>query len=45
MTSVEEADGEAACGIGFSKEAPWNLLLRVKTNTGAVKLIKVDRFD
>ena len=41
---IEGANEANACGLGFSKEKPWNLVLRVKTSTGT-KLVKIDRWD
>lgn len=41
IDGAAEAD---ACGLGMSDQAPWNLVLRVKTPAGT-HLVKVDRWD
>ena len=41
IQGVEEA---TACGLGFSIDSDWNLMLRAKTATGT-QLIKIDRFE
>lgn len=45
MTPIEGVGKATACGLGFSDNADWNLTLRVVTNDGNTKLIKIDRFD
>lgn len=44
QTFIEGLDEASACGLGFSKEKPWNLTLKVKTKTGT-KAVKIDRWD
>lgn len=33
-----------ACGVGYSKDKEWNLIVKVTTGN-IVKMIKIDRFD
>lgn len=44
QTPIEGIENATACGIGYSKDQPWNLTLRIKTNN-STRLIKIDRFD
>jgi hypothetical protein len=44
LTPIEGANEATACGLGFSKEMPWNLTLKVTTDTGT-RLVKIDRVD
>ena len=43
-TPIEGEDEASACGVGYSKDKEWNLIIKV-TNGNTVKMIKVDRFD
>lgn len=43
-TPIECVDEADACGIGFSKDSEWNVVLKV-TGASGVRLIKIDRFD
>jgi hypothetical protein len=43
-TSIEGIDKASACGIGFSKDNQWNLIVKV-TTPNSTRLIKIDRFD
>lgn len=43
-TSIEGEEEASACGVGYSKDKEWNLLVKV-TAGNTVKMIKVDRFD
>lgn len=43
-TSIDGIDNASACGLGYSKESEWELVLRVTSNN-STRLIKVDRFD
>lgn len=45
MTPIEEIEYATACGLGYSNNSEWNLILRVSTTDGGNKLIKIDRFD
>ncbi|MGL4572660.1 MAG: YfaP family protein [Clostridium sp.] len=45
MTPIEEIEYATACGLGYSNNSEWNLILRVATTDGGNKLIKIDRFD
>lgn len=42
IDGVEEAD---ACGLGYSTESDWNLVLRVRLASGVTKTYLVDRYD
>ena len=44
-TPIECADEADACGIGFSKDGAWDVMLKVTSESGGVRLIKIDRFD
>lgn len=41
---IEGADEASACGLGFSKDAEWNVTLKVTTGN-TKQLIKIDRWD
>ena len=41
---IESEDEASACGVGYSKDKEWNLIVKVTTGN-TVKMIKVDRFD
>lgn len=43
-TPIHGADEATACGIGFSVDSEWNLVLKVKTH-GSTQLITIDRLD
>lgn len=43
-TPIEDAHLADACGVGYSKDKEWNLIVRVKSNN-ATRLIKIDRWD
>lgn len=43
-TPIEGEDEASACGVGYSKDKEWNLIIKVATGN-TVKMIKVDRFD
>lgn len=43
-TPIEGVDMADACGIGFTKDNDWNLILRV-TSGKNTRLIKIDRLD
>ena len=43
-TPIEDEDEASACGVGYSKDKEWNLIIKVTTGN-IVKMIKVDRFD
>lgn len=43
-TPIEEAESADACGVGYSVDSEWNVLLRVESN-GNSRMIKIDRFD
>ena len=43
-TSIEDSDNADACGVGFSKDSEWNLIVKVK-NGNSSRLIKIDRWD
>lgn len=42
--TIRDAENATACGVGYSKDSDWNLVLQVKTN-GANRRILIDRFD
>lgn len=44
MTPIKATEMATACGLGFSKEAEWNVLLKISID-GMERLIKIDRFD
>lgn len=41
---IEGADEASACGLGFSKDAEWNVTLKV-TSGSTTQLVKIDRWD
>jgi hypothetical protein len=43
-TPIEGSDNASACGLGYSKDSEWNLVLRVKSDTGS-RFVKIDRWD
>ena len=43
--TVEGADNADACGVGYSKDGEWNMIVRVTTNSGSVQIVKIDRWD
>lgn len=43
-TAIEGVDQANACGLGYSKDTQWNLLVRVVSNN-STQLIKIDRWD
>ena len=46
-TAATPSEGEeetSACGVGYSKDKKWNLIVKVTTGN-TVKMIKLDRFD
>lgn len=43
-TPIEEGDNATACGIGYSNNNEWNLILKVTTDN-STRLIKIDRWD
>ncbi|MDS0525920.1 hypothetical protein NNC19_09545 [Clostridium sp. SHJSY1] len=43
-TQIEDIENASACGIGFSKDSEWNLILKVTSNN-STRIIKIDRFD
>lgn len=43
-TPIEDADEATACGVGYSKDSEWNLVVKVTTGT-STRLIKIDRWD
>lgn len=44
-TPIECSDEADACGIGFSKDGAWDIVLKVTNESGGVRLVKIDRFD
>ena len=44
-TPIECADEADACGIGFSTDGVWDVTVKVTHESGAVRLIKIARFD
>ena len=44
QTPICDLDRASACGVGYSKDQPWDLTIRVKTDT-STRSIKIDRFD
>lgn len=44
QTPIEGIENASACGVGYSKDQPWNLTVKVVTDT-STRLIKIDRFD
>lgn len=43
-TPIENADEASACGVGFSKDNDWNLIVRVTANN-STRIIKIDRYE
>ena len=43
-TPIEGEEEASACGVGYSKDKEWNLIVKVTTGN-TVKMIKIDRFD
>lgn len=43
-TPIEESELSNACGVGYSTDSEWDLMLRVTSNRSS-RLIKIDRFD
>ena len=43
-TPIEDSDNADACGVGFSKDSEWNLIVKVK-NGNSTRMIKIDRWD
>lgn len=43
-TPIEGEEEASACGVGYSKDKEWDLIVKVTTGN-TVKMIKVDRFD
>lgn len=41
---IENVEGATACGVGYSKENPWDLTVKVTTGNSS-RLIKIDRWD
>jgi hypothetical protein len=43
-TAIEGASAASACGVGYSKDSEWDLVVRVTSNN-ATRIIKIDRWD
>ncbi|EJW14094.1 hypothetical protein M5X02_30905 [Paenibacillus alvei] len=43
-TPIEGAEEASACGVGYSKDSEWNLIVKVTTGN-STRLIKIDRWD
>jgi hypothetical protein len=43
-TPIEGVEEASAAGVGYSKDKPWDLTLKVKTG-GSTRMIKIDRWD
>lgn len=43
-TPIEGVDDATACGVGYSKDSEWNLIVKVTTDN-STRLIKIDRWD
>jgi len=43
-TPIEDSENASACGVGYSKDSEWNLLVNVVSNNSK-RLIKIDRWD
>lgn len=41
---IEDVDNASACGVGYSKDSDWNLVLKVTTDNVS-RIIKIDRWD
>ena len=44
QTPIEGTEDATACGVGYSDQNDWNLILKVTKGT-STQLIKIDRFD
>lgn len=44
QTPIEDAEEATACGVGYSKDNPWDLTLKV-TSGNTARMIKIDRWD
>ncbi|KXN75045.1 hypothetical protein CONCODRAFT_14381 [Conidiobolus coronatus NRRL 28638] len=42
--TIQGADNANACGLGYSKENEWNLVLKVASNN-STRIVKIDRWD
>ena len=43
--TIAGSENANACGVGMSDQSPWNLNIRVTSNTGRVQMYKIDRWD
>lgn len=43
-TPIENLDEASACGVGYTKDNEWNLVVKVTSN-GCTRIIKIDRWD
>ncbi|WP_252225216.1 MULTISPECIES: hypothetical protein [unclassified Clostridium] len=43
-TPIEGVENASACGLGYSNDNEWNLILKITSNN-STRLIKIDRFD
>lgn len=43
-TPIEGVEEASACGVGYSKDSEWNLVVKVTANN-STRLIKIDRWD
>ncbi|GED73033.1 hypothetical protein BRE01_67350 [Brevibacillus reuszeri] len=43
-TPIENVDQASACGLGYSKDSEWNLVLKLTSNK-STRIIKIDRWD
>lgn len=43
-TPIEDVDIASACGVGYTKDNEWNLIVRV-TSGNSTRLVKIDRWD
>lgn len=41
---ISDSDSASACGLGYSKDSEWNLILKV-TSGNSSRLVKIDRWD
>lgn len=41
---IEGVDNASACGVGYSKDNEWNLIVKV-TSGSSTRLVKIDRWD
>lgn len=44
QTPIEGYEEASACGVGYSKDGEWNLVLKVKTKN-STQLVTIDRWD